>query len=239
MDIKKITIPVDNQLIYSTIFVPDGNINKKTSIIFVHGWNSNEKKYLPLASQLVQLGFTCLSINLRGHNDSPFPSTQFSRQDHLNDINSAYAYMHSHFPENKIGILGKSYGGYLTVVLSGYSKLDFMIIVCPALYPDDQFNLPTSKLLIDNPDAFRTETADQKNNLALRTFYKFINPVLFIEVEHDDVVKKVSPKLYLQNTVNPLLTHKIIKDSDHPLTKPEWKAEFYTTVINWLKTTIL
>ncbi len=230
---EKFKIPVNNQYIHCTLFAPK-TTNRKTTVIFVHGWTSSEKKYLPLAEQLAQLGFTCLTVNLRGHNDSQFNLKQLSRQQHLEDIQSSYNYMKSLYPENKIGILGKSFGGYLTSILSSRVHLDFMIIVCPALYPNDYFDSSTFQFLQKNPHAFRTEHGDKTNNIALRAFSEFNKPVLFIEVEHDEEVKQISPGLYLKNTNNPHLSHEVIKNSDHSLTKQEWKDKFYSIVVNWL-----
>lgn len=230
---EHISIPIKDEYVTGELFSPEEGV--KANMMFVHGWTSKNRKYLKLAEQLSKRGVQTLAINLRGHGDSTYNLESYSRQNHLDDILVAVDYSNNRSPGKPIILLGKSYGGYLSAIATSLRKIDYLIISQPALYPDTDFNSSNAALIKGNPDIFRSGNESVSTNRALNSISRFDGPLLIIESEHDEEVFDI-PKLYItaskHNSKQQAIT---IKDTDHPLSRPEWLEEYYDQIIVWLK----
>src|SRR3989344_7145018 len=114
----KLNLKSDNQNIAANLIKPEGFKYPLPALIFVHGWKSKQEGNIKRATEIAKLGFVCLTLDLRGHGESDGTIDQFSRKDHLEDIKAAYKYLSEQKEVNpsKIGILGSSYGAYLSAV---------------------------------------------------------------------------------------------------------------------------
>jgi esterase/lipase len=232
MSNKVIKISVGTQLVFCKEFSPEDK-TKNASIVMVHGWSSGDKKYVPLAKRLSELGFYALTVNLRGHRNSPYKLEEFSRQQHEEDIVNALRYVRERKPNNKIILLGKSYSGYLAAIVAEREGVNFLILSQPALYPDDRYDIPT-KILIDNDsNVFKKSNQEPKFNRAIKHFAKFKGKILFIESENDEEVPKSTTANYLRYA-NHETTSVILAGADHSLSRKKWREVYYRTVINWL-----
>ena len=228
-----ISIPIKSEFITGELFTPE--VPLVASMLFCHGWTSKNTKYLKLAELLSTFGIQALAINLRGHGDSTYRLEDYSRQDHLDDILAAIDYSNNRSAGKPFILLGKSYGGYLSAIASSVRKVDFLIISQPALYPDTDFNSPNSALIKNNPEIFRSRNESVSTNRALKAIFQFENPLLIIESEHDEEVLD-TPKLYSNASKDNInMTSIIIKDTDHPLSRPEWLNDFYEKISSWLQ----
>jgi esterase/lipase len=227
-----ITIPIENEVVTAELFTPETEVT--ASMLFCHGWTSSNTKYLPFAEELSKQGVLSLAINLRGHGDSAYSLENYSRHDHLNDVLSAIDYLKK-YSNGPIIILGKSYGGYLSAIASSMRAINYLIISQPALYPDNDFSSPNAALVRKNPDIFRSTSEDVSSNRALSAVKHYSNPLLIIESEHDEEVFD-TPKLYIQaSEKNTKRTTLIINDTDHPLSRPEWRTDYFQKITMWLK----
>ncbi len=230
---SKAYISVDNQFIIGNLYISD--IKSAIGFLFIHGWRSSDKKYIPLAKKCSQKGLVSLTLNLRGHMNSPFPLKDFSREDHLYDITTSIDYLNNKFNLKRIVVLGKSYGGYLAAIASMKRNIDYLILAQPALYPDEDFNISNIALLEENPDIFRSSQCMVTNNKALRAIHEFKNPILLIQSENDE---KITNDIYLR--YNKLISKKrntavfMIPGADHSLTKSKNLEDFYCIVEKWL-----
>lgn len=228
-----ISIPVQSEFITGELFTPE--VPLVANMLFCHGWTSKNSKYIKLAQQLSTFGIQTLAINLRGHGDSIYPLENYSRQNHLDDIVAAIDYSNNRCPGKPFILLGKSYGGYLSAIATSLRKIDYLIISQPALYPDTDFNSSNAALIKGNPDIFRSGNESVSTNRALNSISRFDGPLLVIESEHDEEVFNI-PKLYItaskHNSKQQAIT---IKDTDHPLSRPEWLEEYYQKIIMWIE----
>lgn len=226
-----ITIPVATELLTGDLFTAE---NPKAAMVICHGWTSKNQKYLPLAEQLAQKGISTLAINLRGHGDSAYSIEKYARKDHLQDFLSAIDYMKTLVKGAPLFVLGKSYGGYLASLASTKRQIDFLILSQPALYPDRDFDFLNAELIRKNPDIFRSKNETVESNSALRAIHNFMKPILIITSEHDEEVFD-TPRAYISaSKQNPHFSTYELKNSDHPLTKQEWKDDFYEKVLTWV-----
>lgn len=223
----------------ATLIKPENSKKPLPGLIFIHGWESSKKGNTKRAQEISKLGFICLTIDLRGHGDSEGTIDQFSRKDHLEDIKSTYQYLKNldEVAEETIGIIGSSYGGYLSAVAANYLEFDCIVLRVPALYFDKDFDTPTDKLIKENPQAFTSSDLTEKNCLALKGIANFPGEIFIIESEKDEVIPHAVIENYLSViTDKRKLTYKIMKGAGHHFwNNPKLDKEYLNILKNWLK----
>lgn len=232
-----LNLKVNNQNIAGTLIKPEGFKKPLPGLIFIPGWKSDKTGNSRRALEISKLGFVCLCIDLRGHGESAGSVEEFSRKDHLEDIKAAYKYL-LELPEvdqEKIGIIGSSYGGYLSAVAANYLKFEWLILRVPALYFDDNFDVPTDKLINGDPEAFKTSGLKPGISLALKGVANFKGESLIIEAEKDVVI----PHPVIENYMEVIkdknkLTYKVMKGAPHSLETEEQEKEYIKILKNWL-----
>lgn len=236
---KKVSINVNGQKLKGTLIFPPNPKTKNPAVLLIHGWASSETSHIPRAEAIANLGYVCLTFNLRGHGESNGKLDEFSRNDHLQDSIAAYDFLTSQqkVDTNKISVCGSSYGGYLAVLLLAKRNVKTLVLRGPALYKDEGFTVPTAEIIKKNPQVFQQSNLNPTNNHALHALSIFTEPVLIVESEKDDIVPAKTIQNYLTSANQKLLTHKIIKNADHVLSKEEWQKEFISLLVGWFKKT--
>lgn len=229
---KKISISIGQEIITGTLHFPQELKEKNPSIIFIHGWTSNEDGYQPRAKALSDAGYICLTINLRGHGTSSGELEGYSREDHLEDSIAAYDFLtaQTNIDRGNISIVGASYGAYLGAMLANKREIKCLGMRAPALYINDEFDIPTAQLINNKESEFFQHMEVEENNFALSGVKK-VESVLLIESEFDQIIPHRIIELYKKEISD--VTHKIIKGADHQLSKEEWKKEFIDILIEW------
>lgn len=245
----KLQIKSNSGNITVNLIKPEGFRSPLPALIFVHGWKSSQKGNVIRATEIAKLGFICLTLDLRGHGESgpghpehsegSQPLEQFSRQDHLEDIKAAYKYL-SNLKEvnpNKIGIIGSSYGGYLSAVAANDLDFEWLVLRVPALYFDEGFDIPTDKLIKENPQAFTSSDLTPENCLALKGVANFPGEILLIESEKDEIIPHAVIENYLSVIIDKRrLTYEIMKGAGHHFwNNPELDEKYLDILKNWLK----
>lgn len=228
-----VQIPINGEVITGELFIPEST--SIACMVFCHGWTSKNTKYLKLAEQLARRGILCLAINLRGHGDSGYSIEDYSRKEHLVDVLAAIDYVKERSKNTPCILLGKSYGGYLSSIASSLRQIDYLILSQPALYPDAEFDSRNAELIRKNPDIFRSRIETIESNKALQAINSYKKHLLIVESEHDEEVFD-TPKLYIKaSEQNKNRTLATIKNSNHPLSRPEWLSDYYGVVISWIE----
>lgn len=127
----------DGKTVYGQLFSPKNNLKKHAAIVYVHGgpqrqmflgWNPMDYYSIDYAlnQYLVELGFTVLSVNYRlglGYGFDFHKPTNAGAQgaSEYQDIKAAGAWLaeQPNINQDKIGIYGGSYGGYLVALALG------------------------------------------------------------------------------------------------------------------------
>lgn len=233
----KLNLKSGNQNLSANLIKPENFRKPLPSLIFIHGWKSNQTGNIKRAVEIVKLGFVCLTLDLRGHGESNGNVEEFSRGDHLEDIETAYKYLRDlkEVNPNKIGIIGSSYGAYLAAVAINFLEFEWLVLRVPALYFNDKFNIPTGKLIKEDRNAFTTSGLTPKNSLALKGVANFSGDILIIESEKDEII----PHSVIENYLNSIsdkrkLTYKIIKNARHSLTDEKLDKEYVALLKRWL-----
>jgi len=238
--ITDITIPnKNNQPLNGLIIKNDTFSGKRPVILVFHGWNSEMARYTNRIKTLVEIGYTAVMFDMRGHGSSPGNLSQLSVQDHLHDCMAAYEYMIS-LPEldiNNISIFGSSYGGYLGLLLSEKREIHHLSLIVPAQYPDSIFTEYKSQMS-DKTMQYRKSSHMPENNMALHAMSVFTGDVLMIEADRDEWLPKVIMEDYRKAATNgektkKSFTYKFIPNSTHTLREPEAKKEVIKTTREW------
>jgi len=233
---NSVSFTVQNEKIQGTLIQPENISKKLPAVLFIHGWTSSEKGYIPRAIAVSRLGFVCLTFSMRGHGESEGNLEHLSRQDHLEDCIAAYDYLTSqaNVDKNKIHVVGASYGGYMASLLTAQHDSASLVLRAPALYPDDQFTTPTLHLIRKNIQIYRQKNLSHQENKALAALHAYPNNVLLIESENDQDVPKPTTNNFAQAIRDPRkLTRIMIPGADHALTQPQWNQFFINTLVSW------
>lgn len=125
----------DGVIIPGLLFKPKRNTTKHPAVIYVHGGpgGQSRKGYNPIFQHLINHGYAIFAVNNRG--SSGYGKTFFHLddkkhgEDDLKDIIYGKKYLESldWIDSNKIGIMGDSYGGYMSVAALTFYPEEFDI----------------------------------------------------------------------------------------------------------------
>ena len=233
---EAVYIEVDGEKIFGTFVSPRTLV---PGVLFVHGWGGSQQQYVERARQVAALGCVCLTFDLRGHVETKMRRETVSREDNLRDVAAAYALLSGNRGVNpaQIAVVGSSYGGYLGAILSASAPVKWLALRAPALYRDDDWQLPKAQLRgRQDLDAYRREAVRPEQSRALRACREFAGDVLIVESEHDRVV----PRQVLVNYRNACVharsvTYRVLAGADHALADPLAQRAYTAVLVNWLK----
>jgi len=235
---QDITFKVDGQKLQGKLFYPEIIKEKNPAVIFVHGWMSNYKGYILRAEALADMGFISLLFDLRGHGESDGKLGEVTAEKSVEDVLASYDFINSlpKVDKNNISIVGASYGGYITAIVSDKRKLDSIVLRVPAIYPNTTYSIPKVKEIDKERKVYRQSIIGKNDNFALEIISKYIGKILLIESEKDQLI----PHQVIQNFENAINSNAdyekiIMKDADHSLTKEKWRKEYIEILRKWFK----
>ena len=230
---KVIEIRVDDHQIAGTLVRP---ATMAPGVLFVHGWGGTQEHYIARAREIAALGCVCLTIDLRGHGDTEQQQETVTREENLQDVIAGYDVLASQagVDPSAIAVVGSSYGGYLAAILSSLRPVRWLALRVPALYKDDNWELPKQELKKYGLDAFRRGPVSPEENRALGACAAFEGDVLIVESEHDDII----PHPVIANYMAAFqkahsVTYRVIKGADHGLSAEPWQQAYTSLLVNW------
>lgn len=236
MEVKLSTlqIPVEDAEVGATLLTPTGI----PGILFVHGWGGKQQHNLVRAREAVGLGCVCLTFDLRGHEGWVSMRDTVTRPQNLADIVAAYDHLASlpYVDPGAIAVVGLSYGGYLSALLTRERPVAWLALRSPALYRDDHWDAPKVALNREPGlmDYRRSEVAPSENR-ALAACAEYEGDVLLVEAECDTIV----PHQVIRNYANAFsrarsVTSRLLRGADHALTVKEHQQAYTRYLIDWL-----
>jgi len=230
---KAITITVQDQQIAGTLVRPATAI---PGVLFVHGWGGSQEQYIARAREIAALGCVCLTIDLFGHAETEQQQETVTREENLCDVVAAYDVLvnKTGVDPSAIAVVGSSYGGYLAVILSSMRPVRWLGLRVPALYKDEDWQLPKHDLKKYGLDAFRRGTVSPDQNRALGACAAFEGDVLIVESEHDDII----PHPVIANYMAAFqkahsVTYRVIEGADHGLSDERSQEAYTSLLVNW------
>lgn len=225
---KPVEIISEGQKLQGNIFYPKLLKEKNPAIIFIHGWTSGQYSTTAYANMFRDLGFICLTFDLRGHGESKIDPYTFSRTNFMNDVLSAYDYLVSlkGVDQNNINVVGSSFGGYLAALLTEKRKIKNICMRVPANYTDEDFNVP-----------WTNKRFDENGQLSLKSLSSFNGNVLVVESEKDEQVTHETVQNYVDAVKDTAkITFVVMKGAPHSISKDEKRtSEFIAILKDWFK----
>src|SRR5690242_18443914 len=163
----------DSRKIEGTLFLPKKPHSQQAlrpAALFLHGWGSDRQKHFLPAEALAERGFVSLAIDLRGHGKTDRLEKLISARENLQDALAAYDFLASRKDVDKksIGVTGFSYGGFLAILLSAQRKVRWLALRSPALYRDEDLDIPKAKIKRRGLMAFRRRSMSSTDCAGLR-----------------------------------------------------------------------
>ena len=235
---EPVEIAVNGQSIAGTLIVPAQLQGTAPGALFVHGWGGCQDQYLASARAIAALGSACLVFDLRGHAETRGQYETVTREDNMHDVIAAYDLL-ARTPgvdKHAIGVVGASYGAYLGSLLLYLRPVRFLALRAPALYKDDDWEMPKRKLHVD-PDfaAYRRRALRVDDNRALGACAQFLGDALLVESEHDEIIPHPAVANYIAALANAhSLTYRVIEGADHALSREPWELAYTELLVDWM-----
>jgi len=236
---NRIDIPVDGKRLAGTLVGPETMV---PGVLLVHGWDGSQQEYLARAHEIASLGCICLTFDLRGHVRHAADRDSVTREDNLRDLLAAYDMLVGHpaVDPGAIALVGSSYGGYLSALVTAMRPVRWLALRVPALYPDSDWHVPKARLDRGVLAAYRRRPVALHENRALAACAKFQGDVLVVESEHDQLV----PHQTIQNYMSAFreassLTYRMISDADHGLSQTDWQQTYTSLLVHWMTEMVL
>ncbi|MBD9484118.1 alpha/beta fold hydrolase [Pseudomonas sp. PDM14] len=236
---ESIDIRVENDDIAGTILAPGTQV---PGVLFVHGWGGSQQRDLARAKGIAGLGCVCLTFDLRGHEKTLVQKKTVTREHNLADIVAAYDRLASHpnIDPAAIAVIGSSYGGYLSTILTTLRPVRWLALRVPALYWDDEWATPKQELDRERLALYRRTVWAPKDNRALASCASFSGDVLLVESEHDDFVPHSTLMSYRAAFEKAhSLTHRIVDDADHALSSDAAQKAYTSLLTAWISEMVI
>jgi pimeloyl-ACP methyl ester carboxylesterase len=236
---EPIDIKVDEQIISGTILTPHPKV---PGILFVHGWGGSQQRDLARAKNISGLGCVCLTFDLRGHEKTADQYQSVTREQNLNDLLAAYDRLASHpaVDTSAIAVIGSSYGGYLSAILTRERPVRWLALRVPALYWDSEWQVPKFALNREKLASYRRSSPTPADNRALAACAEFPGDVLLVESEQDDYVPHATLMSYRAAFVAAhSLTHRMVDGSDHALSSDASQKAYSLMLTAWISDMVI
>lgn len=235
VDEGRVDLTVEGQRLTGTLLQPEAPV---PGLLFVHGWGGDQEEDLGHAEELARLGCVCFTFDLRGHAGSDASRDEVTRQDGLDDVRTAYDYLASQplIDPSAIGVIGTSYGGYLSALLTEERPVRWLALRVPALYPDSDWDVPKAMLNKDEVAAYRKGLRSPDEDRALAACADFEGDVLIVESGEDDRIPTeviLSYQAAFKRASS--FTHRLIPGASHAMRDPAHQRIYSTMLINWIE----
>lgn len=235
VDEGKVTIEVGGQKVVGTLLSPEAPV---PGFLFIHGWGGDQEEDLGHAEELARLGCICFTFDLRGHAGSDADKEHVTRQDGLDDVIAAYDYLAAQplIDKAAIGVIGTSYGGYLAMLLTAERPVRWLAMRVPALYPDEHWDTPKSKLDKSVVRAYRKHPHQAGSDRALSACGEFRGDVLIVESEKDEQIPREA-MISMQGAFRQVnsLSHRIIHGATHAMRDAHHQRVYTTLLTGWVE----
>ena len=225
-----VSIKVGDRQIAGTVIPPNVSLE---GFLFVHGWAGNQEQYLARARELAALGCMSLTFDLYGHAATSGFLPTVTRQENLADVLAAYDFLSAlpNVNENLIGLVGSSYGGYLSAIVTSLRPVRWLALRAPALYRDELWDKPKQSLNRDELMAYRRMALEARGNRTLEACSQFNGDVLIVESEHDEIIPASATANYRTAFATARsVTVRVIEGADHALSDQQWQNA-YTSLL--------
>lgn len=168
-----------------------------SAILFIHGFGGHGRSNEHYAKRAVRKGIASLTFDLSGPPGIFADTGSVTVNDHLADAGHAFDFLRSTpgVDEERIGIAGMSYGGYLAALLSANKPTKSLLLRSPPLYPDELRDKPRHEYT--DEEALRSDP--ELAHSALEALQGFAGRVVLVDPGNDEVIPSATFDAYENN----------------------------------------
>lgn len=221
-------ITSDGVTLAADFYPADGSL----AFVVSHGWGGERPSDIPEA--LAGAGFPTLAYDLRGHGQSVAPLEEITRADWVRDLVVVIDHLHSLAPGAHVGLIGASFGAYLSLMASDTRDVACLSLRVPANLPDDDFDVPYANRF--GPDSGRRKPSDltPADSRSLRALRAFDGPVQIVHADGDAVIPRQTIEDYAACVPAERLSRHTLHGPHH-LATPELRAEYIAELVAWAR----
>jgi len=232
MKVEKVYFKSEGKRISGILHLPE-KINP-SCVIASHGLLSSKdsEKYIALGEQISREGISMLRFDFRGIGESEGGEEDNTVSKKIADLSAAIDFIRS-YPglENRIGLIGSSLGGFLSLIKASEDKeIRTIVIWATPLHLDD---LGTKKQEEDYPLPPEGFFEDLPKHRLVPLLHKVSN-CLVIHGEGDELVPLDQALGIFYNLSVPKEIH-VIGGADHRLTDPAHRQRAIELSVDWFK----
>jgi dipeptidyl aminopeptidase/acylaminoacyl peptidase len=232
MKVEKVYFKSEGKRISGILHLPE-KINP-SCVIASHGLLSSKdsEKYIALGEQISREGISMLRFDFRGIGESEGGEEDNMVSKKIADLSAAIDFIRS-YPglENRIGLIGSSLGGFLSLIKASEDKeIRTIVIWATPLHLDD---LGTKKQEEDYPLPPEAFFEDLPKHRLVPLLHKVSN-CLVIHGEEDKLVPLDQALGIFYNLSVPKEIH-VIGGADHRLTDPAHRQRAIQLTVDWFK----
>jgi dipeptidyl aminopeptidase/acylaminoacyl peptidase len=232
MSTETVSFQSEGQRISGIFHLPD--VLGRTCVIASHGLLSskNSEKYIALGERISKEGIAMLRFDFRGIGESEGSIENDTVSRRILDLGSAIDFVKSN-PDlgNRIGLLGSSLGGYISLIKASMDKEIRAVVVwaTPFHLDDLKSNKGTEGYPLPGEAFFK----DLPKHRLLPLLPKVSN-CLVIHGEEDELVPADQAWEIFHSLAASKEIH-IIEDADHRLTDPKHRQRAMELTVEWFK----
>ena len=227
--------------------------NKVPALVWVHGGPGGQSRvgFNPLIQYLTNNGYAILAVNNRGSSGYGKSFYKMDDKNHgekdLQDCvwGKKWLQKQEYIDENKIGIIGGSYGGYMTMAAMTFTPDEFMVGVnifgvtnwIRTLKSIPTFWEASRKALYDElGDPYTSDSIRLKKISPLFHADKVINPVMVLQGANDPRVLQIESDEIVEELIknNIPVEYIVFEDEGHGFRKKENQIEGYRKIESFL-----
>lgn len=203
---------------------------RPAAFVVTHGWGSQAPRDIPAA--LATAGYPSLAYDLRGHHRSSGILAMATRADWVADVVGAYRWLSERHSKAQIGLVGASFGAYLSLLASKECDVASLALRVPVNYVDEGFDepfLPRTAPAVRNVDDLRPA-----DSLALRALRAFEGPVQIVDADEDEIIPTEAVDAYAAAVAPERLTRGTLHGPHH-LATPELRETYIGLLVEWAR----
>jgi hypothetical protein len=148
-------------------------------------------------------GVAFAMLDYAGHGSHPTTLDKSTKQSQHIETLAAYDEL-TKLGYKHIIVIGGSFGGYMTALLTGKRTPKAVVLRAPAAYPNDEFELPNSKTRQytgNGSDRFGFDKDPEAHmgSIAFEAIAGYTGAVYVLEHEDDEVIPKIIPRTYFSH----------------------------------------
>ncbi len=199
------------------------------AFVVSHGWGSERPVDIPAA--LAAEGFPTVAYDLRGHGTSGGDLATASRAQWVADLVAAHSWLSRRLPGCRIGLVGASFGAYLSLVALEQCDVAAVSLRVPANFLDDGFDAPHAPRMA--PEVRTLDDLRPADSAALRALRTFDGLVQLVDADQDAVIPPETAASYVAAVAPERLRHSTLRDAPHHLATPQLRAAYIDLLVSW------